>query len=91
MRLCRVSFAYESDGVTALYIDGKLHTHGDYYHDKIDDWINGFIEGLKYAGQQVTVASDQIPEEKCIPICQEGREPPAKWPDKKYHKHRVKP
>jgi len=37
------------DGITALYIDGKLYAYGDYYHDKIDDFIRGFVDGLSYA------------------------------------------
>ena len=44
-----VSINPEGDGVTALYIDGDLHTHGNEYHDKIDVWISGFLDGLKYA------------------------------------------
>lgn len=38
----------EGDGMTALYLDGELFRTGDYYHDKIDDWIEGFIAGLEY-------------------------------------------
>jgi len=38
----------EGDGVTAMYINDELYASGDYYNDKIDDWICGFIEGLEY-------------------------------------------
>ena len=34
-----VYFNPSGDGVTAIYIDGKLYTHGDDYHDKINFWI----------------------------------------------------
>lgn len=41
---------WEGDGITALYQDDKLIMAGDYYHDKIDDRIEGFFEGLRFAG-----------------------------------------
>ncbi len=42
-----VAFYPQADGITALYRDGKLHTSGDYYHDKIDDWLTGFEAGMR--------------------------------------------
>ncbi len=43
-----VDFSGGGDGITALYLDGVLHTYGDYYHNKIDDTIGGFLDGVKY-------------------------------------------
>lgn len=43
-----IDFTGGADGVTALYTDGLLEFYGDYYHDKIDDKIAGFILGLKW-------------------------------------------
>ncbi len=83
-----VSFNPEGDGVTALYINGKYHSHGDYYHDKIDHWINGFIAGLTHAGVSVERMEDSIPGDKSEAIWQDANEPPKNWPDKKYYKHR---
>jgi hypothetical protein len=40
----------EGEGVTAIYIDDVLLKYGDYYHDKIDDWIKGFLEGVRWSG-----------------------------------------
>ena len=40
----------DGDGVTGMYFDGKLITYGDYYHNKIDDYISGFLDGMKHAG-----------------------------------------
>jgi hypothetical protein len=77
--------------VTALYIDGKLHTSGDYYHDKIDDWINGFIAGLEFAEVKFELDEHHIPGDDCLPIHQDGEPPPEKWPDRKYYKRRVQP
>ncbi len=48
-----VDFTGGSDGVYALYIDGKLFKYGDYYHDKIEIWIKSFIEGVKWTGALV--------------------------------------
>jgi hypothetical protein len=48
MKLITVDFSGGGEGITALYIDGVLYKYGDYYHDKISDWIRGFIEGVKY-------------------------------------------
>lgn len=45
-----VKISPETDGVDGLYIDCKLVTQGDYYHDKISDYIAGFLAGLKYSG-----------------------------------------
>ena len=42
-----VKISPETDGVDGLYINGKLVTQGDYYHDKISDYIAGFLAGLK--------------------------------------------
>jgi hypothetical protein len=89
MQVTVVKFNPEGDGVTALYIDGKKHTHGDFYHDKIDDWIAGFIEGLKFAEVNFEEAEDEIPGDKCKLIHQSGQEPPMEWPDRKYYKHRT--
>jgi hypothetical protein len=47
-----VYFNTSGDGVTAMYIDGKLHTYGDYYHNKIDFWVMGFLDGLIYSKKQ---------------------------------------
>lgn len=37
---------------------GEVITDGDYYHDKITEYIAGFILGLKYAGVEVVVEDD---------------------------------
>lgn len=88
MKIVVVSFNPEGDGVTAMYVDGRRYTYGDYYHNKIDDWIKGFVGALEYLATQMTVEYDAIPGEKCKPILN-GGEPPEKWPDRKYYKHRI--
>lgn len=45
-----VDFSMGGDGCKALYINGKLHKYGDDYHDKIDNYIGAFVDGLKWAG-----------------------------------------
>ena len=49
MKIQIVHINPEGDGATALYVDDELHTHGDYYHNKIGDWISGFLDGLEFA------------------------------------------
>jgi hypothetical protein len=45
--------ADDGDGPTGIYVDGKLFKSGDYYHDKISDWAEGFVAGLKHAGKDI--------------------------------------
>ena len=65
--VCVVDFKGGGDGIEAIYINGELHHYGDYYHDKISDWIKGFIEGLKYTvtSMGVTGISLNISEKEC--------------------------
>ena len=63
--------------VKSLYIDGKLHIYGDYYHNKIDELINGFIDGAKWAGtnievDKITCKNRKISED----VCENGGIPP---------------
>lgn len=38
----------------------EILCRGDYYHDKIDDFIEGFIYGLNYYGFEVTTNDETI-------------------------------
>lgn len=49
MKLDIVHFDAYGDGVIAIYINDKLYTYGDEYHDRMSNWITGFLDGLKYA------------------------------------------
>lgn len=42
-----------------LMEDGKVIVQGDYYHDKIKDYIKGFLRGLKYAGVEFEVSESE--------------------------------
>ena len=46
MKIVSVDFQMGGDGRTALYLDGKKIKEGDAYHDKIEDFIKGFIFAL---------------------------------------------
>lgn len=48
VKVTNVDFTGGGDGVHACYVDGILEFYGDYYHDKIQDTIRGFIRGLKW-------------------------------------------
>lgn len=91
MKFTVVKFNPEGDGVTALYIDGKLHIHGDYYHNKIDEWIDGFLAGSKHLNWPMQQEAHYVPSDNCKPIYEDGQEPPPKWPDKRkrYYKHKL--
>jgi hypothetical protein len=43
----------EGESFAAVYINGDRYKDGDYYHNKISDTTDGFIEGLKYCGVKV--------------------------------------
>jgi len=53
---CQVIMQRTSEGLKHLKT-------GDDYHDKMDDWFQGFIEGLDFAGSLVEVETHFIPEE----------------------------
>ena len=36
------------DGTNSLWRGEELIVQGDYYHDKINDYIDGFLDGLKW-------------------------------------------
>lgn len=57
-----VDFEY-SESVTALYISDKLYKYGDYYHDKIKDFIKGFLMGITYAGIDFELSNITIKED----------------------------
>lgn len=63
MKITIVKINPEGDGVTAMYINGEQFTSGDYYHNKIDTWIQGFLEGLDYATAEYTLEKLYVTDE----------------------------
>jgi hypothetical protein len=55
LKLDVVFFGDATGETSALYIDGELELQGDAYHDKIDQYINGYMDGLEYAGMNIDV------------------------------------
>lgn len=49
MKFTKLEIAPFGDGYTHLYLDNNLICQGDYYHDKIDDYIKGYIDGYTHA------------------------------------------
>lgn len=49
-KIVSVDFQMGGDGMTALYLDGKKIKDGDYYHDKIEQFIEGYVFALKTMG-----------------------------------------
>ena len=67
----------QGEGVHAIYIDGVLEKYGDYYHDKIQNWIQGFLDGTRWAGiefeeRKITCKDPELNEK----ICELGGIPP---------------
>lgn len=84
MKIVIVEFVGEYDDVHAVYINGELHKHGDYHHDKIKIWIKAFIEGIKYTGidieeETITCNNAAISED----ICENNTTPPVHLNDLK--------
>jgi len=74
----KVDFTGGGDGVYALYIDGKLHKYGDYYHDKISEWIEAFTEGAKWAGLDIKFESVRCIDEDIIREVSDNADIPPK-------------
>ena len=72
-----VDFTGGGDGVYALYIDGRLHKYGDYYHDKIENYIAAFIDGVSWTGAKINKRTLKITDERQIErISEMGDSPP---------------
>ena len=67
--------------VSALYIDGELWHYGDYYHDKIDDWIKGFLNGLKFAKISFQLSDKVVTGDLAQSVVDNGNIPPKKYED----------
>jgi hypothetical protein len=52
MDIVRITFNESGDPLYGLYVDGKYIIGGDYYHDKAEYKIEGFLAGLRYANVQ---------------------------------------
>jgi hypothetical protein len=74
------------DGVTALYIDDKLIMYGDYYHDKIDDCIRGFVAGLRFANVECSFDTVSLDSEHELveEVSENGGVPPENYKDIKF-------
>lgn len=67
MKLTIIKFEY-GELVTALYIDGILHSYGDEYHTKITDWIEGFKAALEMVNHDFIY--ETIDVDSTHPICE---------------------
>ena len=57
--------AWEGDGITALYEGDDLIVYGDYYHNKINEYIDGFFFALgcydiKYNKEDIYISEDDF-------------------------------
>lgn len=84
-----VEFGPEVDSIMALYVDGKCFTYGDYYHDKIRDFIRGWVHcwanGDRKAAEQVEYIA--VPVNECLDVLEDGSPIPNVWPDGHYSAH----
>lgn len=68
INITRISINPSGDGYDAIYIDGKLLMDGDYYHDKIDEKMEGILKYLKFQKEKYKVKGygfDVRPEDDC--------------------------
>jgi hypothetical protein len=80
--ITKVDFSGGGDGVYALYIDGKIHTYGDEYHNDINAWIRGFIDGLEWIGADIDYKTLYCKDNDIIyNIVDMAEEPPSQLSD----------
>lgn len=79
-----VEFGWDVDSVKALYINGELEKSGDYYHDKISYWLDGFEYAIKLLQSDASFEKLYIHSNNCEDILELGDSPPDYWPDEKY-------
>ena len=60
MKVTKISVHDGGDGYTTLWVDNEGVLEGDHYHDKIDERIEGYLEGLKYCGRKVHFETMEI-------------------------------
>lgn len=83
MKIDIVDFRGGGEGDVGVYIDGDLYTQGSDYDDKIDKWIEGFLEGLKYAGISYKEKYLDASADWVEAIKEDGEDLPQKWPTKR--------
>ncbi len=75
----------DNEPVMALYIDGKLETAGDSYHDSIYAYIEAFVAGMVRAGMIIEKRSYSLTEEAQEKYANVASgEYPKKFPFKKF-------
>lgn len=81
----------DPEGAIGLFIDGKLHTYGDDYHNNIRTWCEAFTEGITYMCHPPLVEKPIITHYELNEYGQEKFSNdwncPEKWPDKKWFKY----
>ena len=85
MRIDVVDFNPGGDAVLALYANGKLIMSGDYYHDKISERIEGFLEGIRFVKFKFTEFWHSLTEASAEKFGDNGWcDFPNRFPFKKY-------
>lgn len=88
MKIDIVDFSGGGEASTALYVDGKYLFGGDCYHDKIDDYVEGFLAGVKKVRKvfpnQSEVKYHSLTEAAAEKFAETGDSFPKKFPFKKY-------
>jgi len=72
MRLQIVTNSTFEEEKALINIDTKqILVHGDYYHDKIDEYITGFLNGLSFARISYELLDNQVltPDMEMFNIC----------------------
>lgn len=64
--------------VHAFYINGQLIKYGDHYHNKMEEWIQGFLDGVEHSlGYKVKEFKYKCTDEEMNDaMCDLGDSPP---------------
>lgn len=85
INLTEVTFNPGGDSIIALYVNDKLLCYGDYYHDKMSDYLRGFYNALSWTQTEYKLEYISIPEEECRDILDGDDPPPLEEIREKYN------
>lgn len=74
----------DSENVMGIYIDGQLECHGDSYHDRMYEYTEGFVAGIKLVGKDVQVKEHILTQEAQEKFSCDGYDFPKKFPFRKW-------
>ena len=84
MKIDIVTFCPEED-IIAIYVDGKLYMFGDSYHDKMKQFVDGFIDGINLVSSNIEIKRYELIEKSSERFIENGAcDFPSRFPFKNY-------